>query len=80
MQKDRFAEKPKEIQISENQERVLLLRPLGPQGPKLSVGISGEEDFRRLDEAMGKLSESERKTFEGMRKAVADANLSVVDS
>ena len=61
-------------------ERTIHLRPLGPQGPKLSVGVKGVEDVRRLDDAMGTLSETERKTLHGLRKAVTDANLPLVDS
>lgn len=80
MQKDRLAERTQEIQTSDSQERVLHLRPLGSQGPKISVGLKGEKDYRKLDEEMGKLTETERKTFEGIRMAAKNAGLPLVDS
>lgn len=59
--------------------QLCILRPLGMQGPKIGVKISSAEDFRRLDENVGQLKEEERRTFEGIVKAVKKTGLDIVD-
>ena len=66
--------------MSKELGKVLHLRPLGPQGPRLSVALSGKEDMQKLDEEIGNLKSEERKSFAGLRKATLKAGLSAVDS
>ena len=61
-------------------ERTIYLRPQGPQGPKISIGISGEEDLRRLDEEVGRLTEDERNSYKGLSHAAEKAGLRQVES
>lgn len=66
---------------SKNEEpRLMITRPLGPQGPKVGLQISGEEDLRRLDEELGKLSSEQRQSVPGIISAANQAEIPVVDS
>jgi hypothetical protein len=59
--------------------RELILRPLGPQGPKVGIQISEAGDMMALDFAMGELTPQERKTVKGILTAAQRAGLDVVD-
>lgn len=63
----------------EGEARLLVMRPLGSQGPKVGIELSCREDFVRFDEEMGKLSENERKTQKGIKQAAREAKLPIVD-
>lgn len=60
--------------------REIIIRPLGPQGPKVGIEISEVGDVIALDLAMGQLSEEERRTISGIFKAASMAGLNVIDS
>jgi len=60
-------------------EQELIICPLGPQGPKVGIQISGIEDVKALDTAMGELPPEERKTLEGVLSAVKNAGLNRID-
>jgi len=60
--------------------RELILRPLGPQGPIVGIEISEVGDVIALDQAMGQLPETERRTIRGIFKATQMAGLNIVDS
>ena len=59
-------------------DKLMILRPQGPQGPKIGVGISSHEEAKRLDEEVGKLPESRRSTVEGLTEAIKNAELSII--
>lgn len=58
--------------------RLLILRPLGPQGPKIGVGISSKKEAERLDTEIGKIPENERRTVEGLTEAIKNAELQLI--
>jgi hypothetical protein len=60
-------------------EKLLIVRPLGPQGPKVGIKISEVGDFIALDVALGELTEKQRKTVTGVLSAAERAGLEVVD-
>jgi hypothetical protein len=64
--------------MNKESEKLMILRPLGPQGPKIGVGVSSKEEVKRLDKEVGKLPESQRNTVEGLTKAIRNAELSVI--
>ena len=57
----------------------IILRPLGPQGPKVGIEVHEVGDVIALDMAMGELSEKERKTVIGILRAAKMAGLNVID-
>ena len=59
----------------EKEQRLLIIEPLGPQGPRIGVELSSKEDYQRLDEEMGKLDVGKRKTPEGIAEAIKNARL-----
>ena len=59
-------------------DKLMILRPLGPQGPKIGVGISSSEEAKRLDEEVGKLPKEQRSTVEGLTEAIKNADLSII--
>ncbi len=63
-----------------NEPKMLIIRPLGPQGPKLCLQINGEGEFKKFDEAVGELPVNQRHTYEGLRNAALKTNIPIVDS
>lgn len=61
-------------------ENLLILRPLGPQGPKIGVKIEEVGDYIALDVALGQLNPGERNTVKGQRRAISIAGLKEVES
>lgn len=55
-------------------------RPDGAQGVKIGVKVSGEKEYEALDKAIGELDPAARNTAGGIRKAIASAGLSEVES
>lgn len=41
--------------------QLVIIEPLGPQGPKLGLGVSSAEEMKTFNESVGALPESERK-------------------
>jgi hypothetical protein len=62
-----------------NTEQELIISPLGHQGPKVGIRISGVEDIQALDKAMGELLPQERKTLKGILSATKKAGLNRID-
>ncbi len=60
------------------EQKLLIIQPMGPQGPKIGVGISSEKEAERLDMEIGKIPENERRTVEGFTKAIKNAELQFV--
>lgn len=58
---------------------LLIMRPLGPQGPKIGIDLSCRDDYVMFDREMGRLSEAERKTREGILQAAKNAHSVIVD-
>lgn len=58
---------------------LLIMRPLGPGGPKIGIRLSCRDDYVMLDRELGRLSEAERKTGEGILKAAKNTHLPIVD-
>lgn len=63
----------------EERSKEIIIRPLGPQGPKVGIEVSEVGDVIALDMAMGELPEKERKTVIGILKAAKMAGLNVID-
>jgi len=61
------------------ESRLLILRPLGAQGPRVGLQITSREDMEKLDQAFGSLSLAEKKTAEGARRAAREAGIGIVD-
>ena len=66
------------INMTEIEQKLLILQPEGPQGPSLGLAISGEEQFRKFDEAMGQLPESQRKDLEKIREVAKGLGVDIV--
>ena len=62
-----------------SESRLLILRPLGPQGPRIGLEIQNAEQYKKLDEEMGKLSGADRKTVLGIQQAANEAGVPIVD-
>lgn len=58
--------------------RLLIIEPLGPQGPRIGVELTSKKDYQRFDEEMGKLDGGRRKTPEGIAEAIKNAHLNQV--
>jgi len=69
----------REQKMTAENPRELILRPLGPQGPKVGIKISEAGDMIALDLAMGELTPEERKTVKGILSAAQRAGLDVID-
>lgn len=65
--------------VDQEDPKLIIARPLGPQGPKIGLQITGEDDLRRLDGELGKLSPKERHTASGIKRAANLAEISIVD-
>lgn len=59
--------------------KLIIIEPEGPQGPKVAFEVINKKQFRKLDEQVGKLSEKERKTADGLRRAGRTAGLHIVE-
>jgi hypothetical protein len=59
-------------------DKLLIIQPLGPQGPKVGVGVSSREDVEKLDTEINKIPENKRRTVEGLTKAVKNAELPLI--
>ncbi len=59
--------------------RELILMPQGSQGPSLGFRINGEEEMKRLDEAMSMLSEEERKSISVVIGVAREVGLERID-
>jgi hypothetical protein len=64
---------------TEKDARMMIVRPLGPQGPKVGLKINGAEDLQKLDSEMEKLSAEERRTAIGIKRAARQADIRLVD-
>ena len=63
-----------------NQGKLMIIRPLGPQGPKIGVELTEVGDLIALDSTMGSLPADERKTVKGIRSAIKTAGLNEIES
>ena len=59
--------------------QLIILRPHGPQGGGVGLQVNDIEDYKKLDEEMGKLDPKVRKTFEGIKEAAEKAGVDIVD-
>lgn len=79
VQNGTFAIYGRAIPPTDLRHELLIMRPLGPQGPKIGIGLSCRDDYVMFDRELGRLSEAERKTREGILQAVKNAYLPIVD-
>lgn len=61
-------------------EKLVILRPLGVQGPKIGIRLTSEEDAQKLDEAMDKLHKEGNYTTEAVLETLKEIKLPVIDS
>ncbi|KUK83626.1 MAG: hypothetical protein XD98_0291 [Microgenomates bacterium 39_6] len=63
----------------EAERKLLIIRPQGVQGSRVGLSIGGQEDIKRLDEEMGKLSLEERQQINNIKGVAVKAKIPIVD-
>ncbi|MFZ5932892.1 MAG: hypothetical protein ACOYT7_02345 [Patescibacteria group bacterium] len=61
------------------ERQLLIIRPLGAQGPKIGIKISEIGDIIAFDLALGELTDKQKETVTGVLSAADRAGLEVVD-
>lgn len=61
--------------ITENQKKLMIIEPIGPQGPKIGFQVSSLEDVEKFDTLVGKLPIELRKNLDSLRNIANEAGL-----
>jgi len=67
-----------EIQTEANTVKLVIMEPLGPQGPKLGLGFSSQEQFEKFDQVIGLLPKKSRKNFEKLSEIATELGVNIV--
>lgn len=62
----------------ETEQRLIILEPEGPQGPKLGLEINDQEQYKALDEAVGTLDPNERHDLSAIAKVAKQVGVRIV--
>ena len=59
--------------------KLIIIEPDGPQGLKVGIEIRNKTQFKKFDEAVGKLPENEHKTINGITKAAQKTGVKIIE-
>jgi len=59
--------------------KLIIIEPDGPQGLKVGIEIRNKTQFKKFDEAVGKLPENKRKTINGITKAAQKTGVKIIE-
>lgn len=60
-------------------EKLLIIEPQGPQGPKLGLSVSSMEQVQNLDNIVGQLPEDQRKNITKIKEIAEDLSIPVLE-
>lgn len=60
------------------QLKMVIIEPLGPQGPKLGLGFSSKEQFQKFDEVVGLVNPDRRRDLQTLRDIAHELGIPII--